>query len=199
MYKIYIHDVCLFLSMKTMYKNDCKQYRKQATIVETKRISERRRHREERRIKYGRKPFFFIPPTLSTSAAEKSCTCVFYAFICFVSFMVAAIIIVVLTQVLFYIEKNNEKRSKPITISVIEYNLFMLMRRMKIDLFLNMTNFEQQEGFCTKMKKVYIVFLIAFNERKKNLVNNESTRTTYTAKFSNTNLSSLCHICIRIK
>jgi len=66
--------VCLLLSTETMYKNVGKKYRKQATIVETKRT------RERERKKYGHKPFFFIPPILSTTtttAAEKSYTYVF--------------------------------------------------------------------------------------------------------------------------
>jgi len=52
--------------------------------------------------------------------------------------MVVSIVIVVLIQILFYSKKKKKeekKNSKPMTIIVIQYNLFMLMRRMKIEFF----------------------------------------------------------------
>jgi hypothetical protein len=64
--------------------------------------------------------------SLSTTA-EKSCTCAFNPL--HVSFMGASIIIVMLIQIHFTEKKSLKQR----TIIDIEYNLFLLMRRMKID------------------------------------------------------------------
>jgi len=47
---ICIHGVCLLLSTETMYKNVGKKYRKQATIVETKRTRERERERKANKV-----------------------------------------------------------------------------------------------------------------------------------------------------
>ncbi len=50
-----------------------------------------------------------------------------------------------------------------------------------------------------KLENLYDFFNCFLCKTKKYLVNNESTRTTYKTKFSNTNLSNICDFCIGIK